>query len=153
MFVRLSREEVTPLLKGIMMVVFLILLGIAAAEYQLNSLTLQHQEVQAFNISRRYGAYSFHLLGYKSTISVVYPLAMIEYNGKQIVVNSKEGHSSYAINTVLLLNASQIEYWLTRWGEQFVSEAYNTKRNLANSLHEVADYMIHLRQMLAGSKQ
>lgn len=153
MFVRLSSQEAAPLLKGVVIVALFILLGIAATEYQLNSLTLRQQEVQAFNISHRYGVYSFHLLGYKINISAVYPIAMLDYNGQQIVVKIGDGSRNYAISTVLLINTSTIEYWLTRWGHQFVAEAYKTKQNLVDSMREVADYIIHLRQMLAGYKQ
>ncbi len=139
MLVRLTAVEMMPILKGIVVLMLFIVIGVAAAEYQLNSLTLQSTHVRSFNIKREQGIYSVHILGKSASVSAVYPIASLQHSGRQIIL--KNNSCNFTIPTMILIDVQQAEYWLNRWRRQFVDEAYKTKENFLTYFREIVGWL------------
>ncbi len=139
MFVRLTAVEMMPILKGMVALMLFIVIGVAAAEYQLNSLTLQSTYVRSFNIKRDQGIYSAHILGTSASFSAVYPIASLQHSGRHIIL--KNNSCNFTIPTMILIDVQQAEYWPSRWRKKFVDEAYKTKENLLTYFGEVVAWV------------
>ncbi len=161
MFVRITAVEIMPILKGMVALMLFIVIGVAAAEYQLNSLTLQSTHIRSFNIKRDQGIYSAHILGTSASFSAIYPIASLQHSERQIIL--KNNSCNLTIPTMILIDVQQSEYWLSRWRKQFVDEAYKTKENFLTYVSEVVTWLKivnnwtneqikHIRQILAGNR-
>ena len=162
MFVSLSKAEMKPLLQGIALCFTLIIIGVAAAEYQLNSLTLRHSHNQSFNLTNQHGMYTIYVLWKSERFSALYSLASFEQSDGEIVL--KHSQFSMTIPTMIQYNFEPIRHWPETWRKQFVAEAYKTKQSFLDYYHElepalkiahlwVSDKINRIRQLLAGNRQ
>ena len=158
----LSKADMKPLLQGITLCFSLVIIGVAAAEYQLNSLTLRSFHNQSFNITNQQGVYTVYTLGKSATFSAVYPLTAFEQRTGKIVLTHSQ--FSLTIPTTLQYNVEHLRHWPGTWRKQFVEEAYKTKASFLGYYYELEpsltaarlwliDKTNRLRQLLAGSRQ
>jgi len=132
MLVRMPSDEIIILSKGIVAMLLFIMIGVAAAEHQLNDLTLQSSYVRSFNVQRDHGGYSAHILGNGMRINALYPVGTIHNSTNGITLQA--GGYRATIPTILHFNIERPIYWLTRWYGQFTDEALRTKENLISYL-------------------
>lgn len=131
---RMPAEEVVVLSRGIIAMLVFIMLGVAAAEHQLNDLTMQSPYVRSFNVRRDNGGYSAHVLGNGIRISGQIPVGAIRNSSKDITI--QVSGSRVTIPTVLYFNIERPIYWLNVWYGQFTDKAFQTKENLIGYLRE-----------------
>lgn len=131
---RMPAEEVVILSRGIIAMLVFIMLGVAAAEHQLNDMTMQSPYVRSFNIRRDNGGYAAHVLGNGIRISGQIPVAAIRNSSKDITL--QVSGSRVTIPTVLYFNIERPLYWLNVWYGQFTEKAFQTKENLSGYLRE-----------------
>ncbi len=142
MFVRLAASDAWVICRGLVIFLVVVILGVAVAENQINSLTQQQDCVQVFNIRHgQTGIYTAYVLGNSYSASLVYQVAQVITNDKAIIVEVA-GHS-FAIPTYVYIDSSKIIIQLNLWVKQFVEEAFRTK-------HTLEDYMREIRQQIAG---
>ena len=162
MFISLSKAEMKPLLQGIAFCFTLIIIGVAAAEYQLNSLTLRHSRNQSFNVTNQQGTYTICVLGKSERFSALYSLAAFEHSAGKIVLKSDQ--FTVTIPTMIQYNFEPLRHWPETWRKQFVAEAYKTKQSFLDCYYElepslktarlwVSDKINRMRQLLAGNRQ
>lgn len=132
---RMPAEEVVILSRGIIAMLVFIMLGVAAAEHQLNDMTMQSPYVRSFNVRRENGGYSAHVLGNGIRISGQIPVAAIRNSSKDITL--QVSGSRVTIPTVLYFNIERPIYWLNVWYGQFTEKAFQTKENLSGYLREI----------------
>jgi hypothetical protein len=138
---RLAAADMFVLGRGFIALAMVVLLGVATAEYQMNDMTQRQSFVQVANIRRDEiaGVYSAYLLGSSYRLKAIYPVAGIR-NTPQSVTLEAAG-MRLTVPTVVSFDLQKMNYWLALWRRQFVSEAFETKRQLEN-------YLLMLRPML-----
>ena len=146
MIVPLTRQEMAPLFKGVSLLIVVIIIGVAAAEYQLNNLTLQSSYNRAFNIQRYEGSYLVHILGKEGRFSARYPIAGLVYSNHTIIL--KNGDGQVAIPTNITVDLRPALYWAEKWKEQFLVEAFRTKESFFHYYREIEPYLVRGREWL-----
>jgi len=131
---RMPAEEVMVLSRGIIAMLVFIIVGVAAAEHQLNDLTMQSPYVRSFNVRRDNGGYTAHVLGKGISISGQIPVGAVRNSSKDITI--QVGGGRVTIPTVLYFNIERPIYWLNLWYGQFTDKAFRTKENLIGYLRE-----------------
>lgn len=87
MFCRLAYSDTLIIIRGLLILVVAILLGLSATEQQLNTLTERQEIGQIFDMNRSSeGVYSFELIGSSYNISAVYAVAEIANQDKNISI-------------------------------------------------------------------
>jgi hypothetical protein len=142
MFVRLATSDAWVICRGLVIFLFVVVLGVAVAENQINTLTQQQDCVQVFNVRHgQTGIYTAYVLGNSYSVSAVYQVAKVMTNDTAIIVEVT-GYS-FAIPTYVYIDSKKIILQLDLWVKQFVEEAFRTK-------HTLEDYMREIRQRIAG---
>ena len=160
--ISLSKAEMKPLLQGIALCFTLVIIGVAAAEYQLNSLTLRSSHNQSFNVTKQQGIYTIYVLGKSERFSGLYAQADFKQSAEKIEL--KHNLFSVTIPTKIQYNFEPIRHWPETWRKQFVAEAYKTKHSFLGYYHElepsltaarlwINDKINRIRQLLAGNRQ
>jgi len=135
MFINLSKPDILMISRGLVVLVVVIMVGVAAAETQLNSLTHQHEFAQSFCVRRdRQGVYSAYIFGNGGSVSAVYQIAEIS-NKREIIVDAA-GYR-VIIPTRFTLDYKEVLTLIKLWYKQFITEALNTKRTLERYMTEV----------------
>jgi hypothetical protein len=132
-------EEVIVLTRGFIAMLIFIVLGVAAAEHQLNDMTMQSPYVRSFNVRRDSGGYSAHVLGNGININGQFPVGSVYNTAKAITFQS--GGNRITIPTVLYFNIERPIYWLNLWYGQFMEEAYRTKENLTGYMRDLKPFL------------
>lgn len=139
MFVRLERSDLLCLVRAMAVLMVLVVFGVAAAEHQVNSLTLRNEYVQSFNIRRDQGIYSFYVLGAGEKVNALLPIGSLRTPPNELIL--KSGSVELAVPTVVHVDTSRAIYWLKLWRKQFVDEAMVTKDNLAMYARHIIPYI------------
>lgn len=86
-FCRLAYSDTLIIIRGLLILVIAILLGLSATEQQLNTLTQRQEIGQIFDMNRNNdGVYSLEVLGSNYNISAVYVVAEIANQDKGVSV-------------------------------------------------------------------
>ncbi len=87
MFCRLAYSDTLIIIRGLLILVIAILLGLSATEQQLNTLTQRQEIGQIFDIERNdEGVYSLEILGSNYNITAVYVVAEIANQDKSVSI-------------------------------------------------------------------
>ena len=162
MIVPLTKQEVIPLVKGVSLLVAVVVIGVAGAEYQLNNLTMQSTYNKAFNIQRHEATYTIYILGKEGQFSARYSAGRIVRSGQAIVINNNMGQ--VAVPTAVTVDLHPALYWVEKWKGQFVVEAHKTKEALFHYFKEIEPFLMRgkewvthrigrISQILAGFSQ
>ncbi|HMM20182.1 MAG TPA: hypothetical protein PKA10_05530 [Selenomonadales bacterium] len=136
MLSKLSASDAFTVYGSIALLALFIVVGVAAAEYQLNHLTQRQEYVQAFNI-RRDGAgfYSAHLLGQGIKVRGSYPVAAISSTDRALTL--ARGDARVTVPTAVDIRLEVAGYWLDEWRRQFMTAARKTKADLLGYLGQI----------------
>lgn len=86
-FCRLAYSDTLIIIRGLLILVIAILLGLSATEQQLNTLTQRQEIGQIFDIERNdEGVYSLEILGSNYNITAVYVVAEIANQDKSVSI-------------------------------------------------------------------
>jgi len=86
-FCRLAYSDTLIIIRGLLILVIAILLGLSATEQQLNTLTERQEIGQIFDMNRNNeGVYSFEVVGSSYNISAVYVVAEIANQDKSFSI-------------------------------------------------------------------
>lgn len=131
---RMAMVDVFILGRGFVALMVIVLLGVAAAENQLNDLTQRQDFVQVANIRRDEvdGVYSAYLLGSSYHVRTIYPVASISNTPHSFTL--EVAGTRLTVPTVLCFDLQKANYWLALWHQQFVTEAFKTKQELESYL-------------------
>jgi hypothetical protein len=144
MFVRLTRNDAVVVSRGLLALAIIIVLGVAAAESQLNTLTEQSEFVKAFNIRQEAaGAYTAYMFGQQRSVSSAVTVGTIANAGSTLLIGV--GGHNLAVPTATTLDLSDVvltaKHWLDLWYGQFIAEAWRTKQELAEIAAFVTPYL------------
>lgn len=136
MLSKLSSSDAFTLYCSLALLAIFIIVGVVAAEYQLNHLTQRQEYVQAFNI-RRDGAgfYSAYLLGQGIKLRGLYPVAAISSTDRTLTVVYE--NTRITVPTAVDISLEVAVYWLEEWRRQFVVAAHKTKADLLGYLDQI----------------
>ncbi|MEG6585809.1 hypothetical protein [Dendrosporobacter sp. 1207_IL3150] len=148
MFTTVDRYAVTKIVQGVLLLIFIIVLGVNVAENQLNKLTHRHDYPKAFSVRRdNSGQYTAYLFGNGIDVKAVYSVANIDLN-KEIFKYSKYGFN-FDIPTNYKYESEKILDTLYIWYKQFITEAINTKQKMQHYLREfsrdISNYIKQIR--------
>lgn len=147
MFNNIEYTDLAKIGQGILALVFVVVLGVIAAETQLNHLTHQHEFAQSFYLMRdNTGQYSTYVFGNSLNFKAVYPVAKIIDNKELLIMIA--GHH-FILPVQIDFDSQKIVSVLKMWYKQFISEALFTKQNihryLAEFSHDLTRYMNQFR--------
>jgi len=126
----LSVADARTARRGILAFVLFVILGLAAADKQINLLTGRADCVQIFNIRRdEAGFYHGYFFGRSAAVRAVFPAGAISSTDRTLTVAA--GGRRLTVPTVVYLRFDEAVYWLETWRRQFIAEAYKAKRDLA----------------------
>lgn len=156
MFVRLARTDAVIIGRGLLALALIIVLGVATAESQLNTLTEQRDFVQVFNIRQETaGIYTAYVFGLKRSVSSVATVGTIANTGSTLLIGAA-GHT-LAVPTGVTIDFSDVlktaKYWFTLWYGQFIAEAWRTKQELADVAAIIGPYLKSLYVAVAAELQ
>lgn len=147
MFNHIEHTDLAKIGQGILALVFVVVLGVIAAETQLNSLTHQHEFAQSFYFMRdNSGQYSTYVFGNSLNLKAVYPVAKIIDNKELLIMIA--GYQ-FSLPIQIDFDSQKIVSTLQIWYKQFIREALFTKQNihryLAEFSHDLIRYMNQFR--------
>ena len=112
MFCSLAYRDVLMIVRGLMILVVVIALGLSVAEQQLNTLTQRQEFVRIFDISRNHeGVYTMEVLGSGCSISAVYAIA--EIKNQDASVSIKTPLITWTVPKYLYIDCRKELAWLT----------------------------------------
>ncbi len=112
MFCSLAYRDVLMIIRGLMILVVVIALGLSVAEQQLNTLTQRQEFVRIFDISRnREGVYTMEVLGSDCSISAVYAIAEIKNQDASVTI--KTPLITWTVPKYLYIDCRKELAWLT----------------------------------------
>lgn len=123
-------SDTVMVVRGFLLLILIVAVGVVIAEKQLNDLTLQEDSVKTLNIKRdeASGVYVIYLLGSSYRLKGIYQLAKIDSQDNALIVASTG--RDYTVPMVINIDFEQTRYWLTLWRRQFLREALQTKLTL-----------------------
>jgi hypothetical protein len=123
-FCRLAYSDTLIIIRGLLILVIAILLGLSATEQQLNTLTERQEIGQIFEMNRsNEGVYSLEVLGSSYNISAVYIVAEIVNQDKRVSVITP--FHTLMIPKYIYIDGRKELAWLSlelRYLEQFINE-------------------------------
>lgn len=127
MFCPLEYQDTRIVLRGIVVLVVVVILGIAVTQEQLNSLTQRQEYIATVAIPYdQSGIYSFYLLGVNYDVRAVYPIGQI-INGDQAVF-IKAMNCTLTIPTYIEIDCKKELAELDLWAKLLVKEAVKCKQ-------------------------
>ena len=129
MFCPLPYRDTIILLRGLLILVVVIILGVSVSERQLNSLTHRQDSVRVFNIDYDHrGIYSIYILGSSYTMSAVYSVGQIINNDKTIII--KNDYHLITIPTYIELDCKKELILLESWVKLLIDRGFKFKHSL-----------------------
>ncbi len=111
-FCSLAYRDVLMIIRGLIILVVVIALGLSVAEQQLNTLTQRQEFVRIFDISRnREGVYTMEVLGSDCSISAVYAIAEIKNQDASVTI--KTPLITWTVPKYLYIDCRKELAWLT----------------------------------------
>lgn len=122
----MSDTDITKLSRGVFLLVLLIMVGVTAAETQLNRLTHRQEFAQAFAVKRdNNGQYAAYLFGNSVKARAVYPVAQVTDDRQIIVAGGK-----LVMPTRVRIDTQAILAKLAAWYQRTIHQAIEVKRLL-----------------------
>lgn len=148
MLIRPAPSEMLHILWGLLVLLFIIIAGVVAAESQLNTLTQRQDCVQVLNMKRDLnGGYSAYFFGQIYHVQAVFPVAEIFNQDHDIIIQA--GNYRIVIPATLEPDAGQARQRFSMWFKPIAGEAFRCKyilqRYLADASARMSDYIRQLR--------
>lgn len=129
MFFPLESRDTVVVLRGLLIFVLIVMLGVTVSERQLNSLTQRQEVVSAFDISCKYpGAYSIYLLGTNYNMSAMCLVGEIINNDKAIIFRT--ANYSITIPTYVEFDCNEKFKLLDLGAKLLVDKGFHFKQSL-----------------------
>jgi len=147
MFCPLPYRDTLIVLRGLLILVVVIMLGVSVSERQLNSLTQRQESVRVFNINCDYdGVYSIYILGSSYNLHAVYPVGEMINNDKNIII--KAAHHSIIIPTYIEIDCKKELLLLELWDQLLIDNGFKFKQSLEIYLTELPQRLnVSLKQL------
>lgn len=127
MFYPLEYGDRMLIIRGVVILVVVILLGILVTQHQLNTLTQRQECIVAVDIPHdQNGIYSFYLFGANYDVQGVYPIGQI-INKDQSIVLKGMGYM-IEVPTYIEINCKKELKLLDLWAKLLVKEAFQYKQ-------------------------
>ncbi len=127
-FCSLAYRDVLMIIRGLMILVVVIALGLSVAERQLNTLTQRQEFVRILDISRNHeGIYTMEILGSDCSISAVYAVAEIKNQNAGVSIKTSLG--TWTVPKYLYIDCRKEFAWLTskmRYLENYLKQGWET---------------------------
>ncbi|WP_425057581.1 hypothetical protein SCACP_20990 [Sporomusa carbonis] len=139
MFGQLAAGDTRLIVRGLLILLAIVTIGVGVAEHQLATLTQRHEQGRFFYIGRNQEhVYSAYIFGYGITFSRVYLLGNISRTDHNIVLNI--GDHAAVIPVKLEIDTSRLRYWLDVWRRQFVKEALTVRNDIITYWNQAKPY-------------
>lgn len=148
MLVRLPAADARIIGRGVVVLVLVIALGVAAVENQLNHLTARSDFVQVLNLRRDGGYYHAYFFGQSWGLRAIYPVGALASDGDSLTV--AVAGRQITVPTAVRIELAGIVYWLDLWRGQFVAAALRTKRDLTGYWDQVRPFLRGLADAVKG---
>ena len=127
MFYPLEYGDRMLVIRGVVILVVVILLGVLVTQHQLNTLTQREECIVAVDIPRdQQGIYSFYLFGATYDVQGVYPVGQI-INKEQSIVLKSMGYM-IEVPTYIEINCKKELERLDLWAKLLVKKIFQFKR-------------------------
>lgn len=127
MFQRVTAKELKLIIRGVLVLLTIVALGVGVAEHQLTALTQRPVQERFFYIGRNddhiYSAYAF---GYGLTFGSMYPIGTLSLTQRSVRVTIAD--YTITVPTKIEIDGAKVWYWLAVWKQQFVTEAITAKK-------------------------
>ena len=136
MFCPLPYRDTLMVLRGLLILVVVIILGVSVSERQLNSLTQRQESVRAFTMNcDDKGVYSIYILGSNYNIKAVYSVGEIINTDKLIII--KIAQQSIQIPTYIEIDCNKELKLLELGANLLISKGLSFKKTLEVYLREL----------------
>jgi hypothetical protein len=126
MFCLLEYRESMLILRGLLILVLVITLGVSVSQYQLSGLTQRQESVGVLTIDyEKNGDYALNLLGASYRMKAVYPLGQINIAHRAIII--KTMNQRITIPTYIEIDCKKELALLDGWAKLLVVEAFRCK--------------------------
>ncbi|SFL32103.1 hypothetical protein [Pelosinus propionicus] len=126
MFCSLAYRDVLMIVRGLMILVVVIALGLSVAEQQLNTLTQRQERMRIIDVSRNHeGVYTMEVFGSDCSISAMYTIA--EIKNQDANINIKTPLVTWTIPKYLYIDCRKELAWLTlkmKYLEKYIKQAW-----------------------------
>ena len=145
-FCPLAYRDAIVVLRGLLILIVVIMLGVSVSERQLNSLTQRQESVRAFNISCEHpGAYSIYILGSSYNMSAIYSVGEMINNDKTIII--KNDHHLIAIPTYIEIDCKKELRLLELYAKLLIDKGLDFKQSSTLYLSGLTQQMnVYIRQ-------
>ena len=147
MFCPLAYRENIMILRGVLVLVIVIMLGVVVTEQQLSSLTQRQESMGTFNITcDKSRTYSIYLLESNYKVRACYSLGEIGIQDKNIVL--KTGVHSVSIPTYIQFDCKKELILLELWTRLLVEDAFKFKQTFELYIATISHRMnVYIRQV------
>ena len=127
MFCPLEYRDSILILRGIVILVVVVILGVTVTEQQLNQLTQRQEMGEFFNITYdRSDIYSIYILGANYHVRAVYPVGQL--NNEERAITIKTMNHSIKVPTYVEIDCKQELTLLDLWAKLLVKQAFAFKQ-------------------------
>lgn len=137
MFCPLEYRDGILILRGLLILVIVVVIGVAVTHQQLSSLTQRQEEMDTVHVAYDRGKYSIQVLDAKYDVQAIYTIGQISNDDKKIIF--KTLNHSIIIPTYFEVDCKQELVLLDGWANLLAKEAFHLKQVIGlsmNTLHE-----------------
>jgi hypothetical protein len=143
MLLGLSAADARVMSRGIVIFTVAVIVGVVAADNQVNCLTARNDFGQALNIRRETdGFYRAYVFGQNWGLKTVYPVGAIT-SGDDALTVTVSGQR-LTVPTAARFNLERTIYWLDVWRRQFVAAAWRTRQELAGYREQLQPFIHYI---------
>lgn len=150
MEVKINDGNMKVIGRGLLLLLTIIVVGVMAAETQLNNLTKRSDFVQFLNVRRTFDSYCFYVFGSSYKLSAMKYLGGLSNTDTDITYQTDD--KKFVIPTKMAIEADAVWQWAVLERQHVVSELQNQKKvmyyyseKLRSYLHDIV-YKIKIWQ-------
>ena len=128
MFCLLPYRDAIIVVRGLLILVIIITLGVSVSERQLNSLTHRQEAIRIFNIQCEQGVYSIDILGSNHSVAAVYSVGELINKEQAIII--KTANHKITIPTYIEIDCKEVLVSLDAGAILLREEGFKLKQTL-----------------------